>query len=146
MTKKKFIPKIKLGLLYLILIGLFAVTSCSHDEEYFPVTHKVVYKAEVSAGGTLTSASYNLPDAEPKPAANVSGTTWASPEVSAKLDLPVGKVSILGAVTIVKATGVNSSSTLKVQIYVDGILKKEVVATGQNLEATAQYNIEYKVN
>ena len=147
MTKKKIISTIKLGLLSLMVLSLFAaVTSCSRDEEKYDVTHKVIYKAEVSAGSNITSVQFNEPGREPKPAVSISGTTWVSPEITRTEKLSVGTAFPLTALADVKATGATISSTLKVQIYVDGILKKEEVVTGQNLKAIAQYDIEYKVN
>jgi len=148
MTRKKNLVKNSIkGFLSLILMGLLAVViSCSHDEEKYDVTHKVVYKAEVSAGSDITNVQFNEPGRDPKPAMNVSGITWTSPEVANTWKLAVGETHPLSALAIVKATGANASSTLKVQIYVDGILKKEKMATGQNLSVDIQYDIEYKVN
>ncbi|CAI8900888.1 hypothetical protein [Chryseobacterium sp. IT-36CA2] len=134
----------------LTLIGLLTVlTSCNNDDEkFYDVTHKVVYKAEGSAGVNITSVKYNSspPGVIIKSATNVSGTTWVSPELGGIERLPVGRVSSSRALAIVEATGANASSTLKVQIYVDGVLKKEEMATGQNLKVDLGYDVEYKVN
>ena len=148
MTRQKNLVRNSIkGFLSLILMGLLAVViSCSHDEEKYDVTHKVVYKAEVSAGSDITSVQFNVQGHVPKPAMNVSGTTWTSPEMPITWKLAVGEAHPLSALAVVKATGANASSTLKVQIYVDGILKKEKVVTGQDLSADIQYDIEYKVN
>ena len=148
MTKqKKLIRNTVTGFLSLILIGLLtAVISCSHDEERYDVTHKVIYKAQVSAGSNITSVQYNIPTRHLEPVMNVNGTTWTSPEVAGTEKLAVGEVKNMGAIVLVKATGANASSTLKLQIYVDGVLKKEEVFTGQDLTNDIQYDIEYKVN
>ena len=61
-------------------------------------------------------------------ATGVSGTTWSSSEI--KVDSGILTVKA-------NATGASISSTLKVQILVDGVVKKEVISTGQALTATA---------
>ncbi|WP_080780023.1 hypothetical protein [Chryseobacterium phocaeense] len=150
MTKEKnAFQKIATGFLFLIMAGLFAIIiSCKCEEEQdYEITHRVVYKAEGSPGVQIISARYhgyvgdNLVTAP-----NVSSNQWTSPEVKMTHRLPVGKINTEGTLAIVKATGADASSTLKVQIYVDGALKKEVTATGPDLNVEAQYNIDFKAD
>jgi hypothetical protein len=142
-TQKKVFQKIAAIFLPLLMIGLFAIaTSCHGDEERYEVSHKIMYKAEVSAGSNLKSViwQYHL-----DPATSISGTVWTN-ETTETMQLRVGEINNYTAIVKAKAIGANASSTLKVQIYVDGVLKKEVITTGQDLEARADYSVEYKVN
>lgn len=141
-TQKKVFQKIAAIFLPLLMIGLFAIaTSCHGDEERYEVSHKIMYKAEVSAGSNLKSV-YWQNHLDPL---TISGTVWTN-ETTETMSLPVGEIRNYPAVVKAKAIGANASSTLKVQIYVDGVLKKEVITTGQDLEARADYSVEYKVN
>lgn len=128
----------------LTLIGLFAlVTSCHGEEEKYEVTHKIVFKAEASAGSNITYIAHN---GEGFHEINVSGTTWTSSEITEKDRLRAGETVNRTKTVVAKATGASASSTLKVQIYVDGVLKKEVITTGQDLKSKADYDVEFKVN
>lgn len=97
--------------------------SCSKDKDdnNTPATHKVVFKAETSAGGTISRASYGV-DGDAHSATNLSGTTWSSPELTA----PAGAYN---ANIVINGVGTSNTSTLKVGIYVDGELKKEASAS-----------------
>lgn len=106
-----------------ILFATMLTASCSKDKDdnNVPATHKVVFKAETSAGGNIGTAVYGI-DADAHTATNLSGTSWSSPELTA----PGGAYN---ANIIVNGTGTNNTSTLKVGIYVDGELKKEASAS-----------------
>lgn len=116
-----------------VLLGF--VTSCSSDDDdqANPTTsHKVVFKAEASSGSGINTAVHGI-DGNVTTATSLTGTTWTSTEITA----PAGSVS---ANVAVNAVGANANSTLKVQIYVDGQLKKEGTSSGQYLSASASYN------
>ena len=141
MTKqKKLVRNAIKGFLSLVVLSLFTTfISCDHDRDdesqkkSTPTTaHNVVFKAEVSAGSTINSAMYGFNGEANVQATGVSGTVWTSPET--KIDG--------GGILVVKvnATGANASSNLKVQILVDGVVKKEVTSTGQAL--TAQFAVQ----
>lgn len=66
---------------------------------------------------------------------SLGGTTWTSPEITAPANATVASVVLNGM-------GANASSTLKVQVYVDGVLKKEGTGAGTALTATAQFNLK----
>lgn len=147
MTKQKSLLNncIK-GFLSLVVLSLFAViTSCRNDDDNnVSVSHKIVYKAELSAGSNITSAGYvDVPGGTVIYASGVSGTTWVSPETAKTIGVPKGSTASQTAFATVKATGANATSTLKVQIYVDGALVKEVTATGTDLKAEAKYEVPY---
>lgn len=112
------------------------VTSCSNndDDDNIPgtnKTHKVVFKAEASAGSNIEIAVYGI-DGNPTTATSLSGTTWTSPEITTE-------AGAFNANVAVNAIGANASSTLKVQIWVDGELKKEGTSSGQYLSASASH-------
>lgn len=129
---KKTTQKITLSILAFAIVSFMA---CSKDNKNnSPATsHKLVYKAEASAGSNINISVYGY-DATLTTASALSGTTWTSPEITAPANSNVATI-------MVNAMGVNISSTLKVQIFVDGVLKKEGTSTGTALSATAQYNL-----
>jgi hypothetical protein len=108
-------------------------TGCSKDDDAKPssTSHKVIFKAIASTGCNISVAAYGY-DNTPTSATGLSGTTWTSPEIT----VPAGTVV---ATASVSAEGVNASSSLKVQIFVDGELKKEGSATGEYLSASVSY-------
>ena len=116
-----------------LILGFFA--SCSNDDDdNVPGTnksHKVVFKAEASSGSNIDVAVYGI-DGNPTTASSLSGTTWTSPEVTTEGGAYSANVAV-------NAIGANASSTLKVQIWVDGVLKKEGTSSGQYLSASASY-------
>ncbi len=114
-----------------LLLGVTA--SCSNDEDNDEpqTSHKVVFKAQASSGSNIDIAVYGL-DSNTTTATSLSGTAWTSPEITA----PAGTY---GANVAVNAIGADANSTLKVQIYVDGELKKEGTSSGQYLSASANY-------
>ncbi|OBW42763.1 hypothetical protein AB670_00847 [Chryseobacterium sp. MOF25P] len=112
------------------------VTSCSNndDDDNIPgtnKTHKVVFKAEASSGSNIDIAVYGI-DGNPTTATSLSGTTWTSPEITTE-------AGAFNANVAVNAIGASASSTLKVQIWVDGELKKEGTSSGQYLSASASH-------
>jgi hypothetical protein len=114
-----------------IILGF--VASCKNDDDDVPETetHKIIFKAEASSGSNISKAVYGI-DGNPITVTGLSGTTWSSPELTT--EGPVYNVNV-----VVNATGADASSTLKVQVWVDGALKKESVSSGQNLSASTSY-------
>lgn len=117
-----------------LLMALFLgiTSSCSNDDDDNGTSHKVVFKATASAGSDMDMVTYGY-DTTLTTATSLSGTTWTSPEIT----VPAGAI---GVNVGMNAMGADASSTLKVQIFVDGELKKEATATGQALSAHANYN------
>lgn len=121
--------------LKIVFITLVAINliGCSKGEKPSSKPHKIIFKAEVSAGSSLNQATYGY-DATLTTVSSLGGTTWTSPEVTVPADATVATIST-------NAMGTNTSSTLKVQVFVDGVLKKESTGSGIALSAVAQYNL-----
>ncbi|VXB90526.1 MULTISPECIES: hypothetical protein [Chryseobacterium] len=110
------------------------VESCRKDDDDTSEdikTQKVVFKAEGSSGVNISKAVYGI-DGNPITVNGLSGSTWTSPEVTAE-------GVVYNTNVVVNATGVDAASTLKVQIWVDGQLKKESVSSGMTLSASTSY-------
>jgi len=110
------------------------VESCRKDDDDASEdikTQKVVFKAEGSSGVNISKAVYGI-DGNPITVNGLSGATWTSPEVTAE-------GVVYNTNVVVNATGVDAASTLKVQIWVDGQLKKESVSSGMTLSASTSY-------
>lgn len=113
---------------------LSLVESCRKDNDDTSEeikTQKVVFKAEGSSGVNISKAVYGI-DGNPITVTGLSGTTWTSPEITAE-------GVVYNSNVVVNATGVDAASTLKVQIWVDGQLKKESVSSGLTLSASTSY-------
>ncbi|CAI8901054.1 hypothetical protein [Chryseobacterium sp. IT-36CA2] len=146
MTKQKKVFQ-RFTTVCLALVGLLAVlTSCkgNDDDVQREITHKWYYKVEASSGSTINNIIY--PNHYEPMSPNVSltsinGTTWKSPEFERKTWIWSSGKGGEGLFTAIKAkaTGVDASSTLKVQIYVNDILVKEMKDVGQTLTAEANY-------
>lgn len=110
------------------------VESCRKDDDDASEdikTQKVVFKAEGSSGVNISKAVYGI-DGNPITVNGLSGATWTSPELTAE-------GVVYNTNVVVNATGVDAASTLKVQIWVDGQLKKESVSSGMTLSASTSY-------
>ncbi|MFY1047125.1 hypothetical protein [Chryseobacterium sp. GP-SGM7] len=127
---------LKRSFLMLVTAFIFGfVTSCKNDGDDVSEandTHKVIFKAEASSGSNISTAVYGI-DGNPITVNGLSGTTWMSPEITTD-------TKVYNSNVVVNATGANSASTLKVQIWVDGELKKESTVTGKNLSASTSYS------
>lgn len=133
--------KIKLNQLFkglfvavITVMVLSFVESCRKDNDDTSEDvkrQKIVFKAEASSGVNITKAVYGI-DGNPITVNGLSGTTWSSPEINTE-------GVVYNSNVVVNATGVDATSTLKVQIIVDGELKKESVTSGQALSASTSY-------
>lgn len=117
----------------LLIVTLFSACK-KDDKDDAPgrTSHKLVFKAVGSAGVNLSIVAYGY-DTQITSASNLSGNTWSSAEIN----VPASAVS---ANITINGNAVASTATLKVQIYVDGQLKKEATSTGTILSGTAQYS------
>ncbi|UWX58819.1 hypothetical protein N0B40_10195 [Chryseobacterium oranimense] len=134
MTMNQLLKGMFVVLLTTMFIGF--ATSCSNDDDDdnngpAKKSHKIVFKAIASSGSNIEVAVYGI-DGNPTTASSLSGTTWTSPEVTSE-------AGAYNANVAVNAIGADASSTLKVQIWVDGELKKEGASSGQYLSASASY-------
>lgn len=109
------------------------VESCRKDDDTSEdvKTQKIIFKAEGSSGVNISKAVYGI-DGNPITVTGLSGTTWSSPELTAE-------GIVYNSNVVVNATGLDAASTLKVQIWVDGQLKKESVSSGMTLSASTSY-------
>lgn len=131
--------KNKITSLIILVISIFSFVGCSRDSSddappATSTTHKVVFKAEVSAGSSISQATYGY-DSSFTSASSLSGVTWSSPEIT----VPANTTAVSATVY---AIGNSASSTIKTQIYVDGVLKKEATGSGEALIAHAAYNLK----
>ena len=111
------------------------VESCRKDDDHSSEdikTQKIIFKAEGSSGVNISKAVYGI-DGNPITVNGLSGATWTSPELTAE-------GVVYNTNVVVNATGVDAASTLKVQIWVDGQLKKESVSSGMTLSASTSYS------
>src|SRR5687767_14448557 len=118
--------KLSLRLLFFpALLCMLAFAGCSgKDDNPAPSGHKIKYKVEVSSGSTIHTVIYMAASGENTTLANLSVPTWESAEFN--MPASTGAVSIAAV-----GTAANASATIKVQIFVDGVMKKESSATGQ---------------
>lgn len=114
---------LKLFILPVLLFSLI-FAGCSKDDKPGKSGHKIKYKVTVSAGSTINTVMYMAASGQNTTVSSLSVATWES----AEFDMPAstGSVSLSGV-----GTAANASSTLKVEIIVDGVSKKESTATGQ---------------
>lgn len=116
-----------------ILVAGVLFTGCSKDKDTPDPSspRKVVFKAQTSADASISNAAYGY-DSEITYATGLSGTTWTSPEIT----VPGNALSVYANMG---GLGSSAASTVKIQIFVDGTLKKEATATGTQLVASVQY-------
>lgn len=134
--KKIKLSRVCKGLLIAVMtvMVLSFVESCRKDDDVSEdvKTQKIIFKAEGSSGVNISKAVYGI-DGNPITVNGLSGTTWSSPELTAE-------GVVYNTNVVVNATGVDAASTLKVQIWVDGQLKKESVSSGMTLSASTSYS------
>ncbi|HEY9259489.1 hypothetical protein [Chitinophaga sp.] len=126
LLKKILIPALLLATLF------SACKKDDNDNAPGKTSHKVVFKAVGSTGVDLNVVVYGY-DTQLTSNSGLSGNTWTSPEINVP-------ASAINAGITIDGIGTSNTSTLKVQIYVDGQLKKEGTSSGPVLAATAQYN------
>jgi len=136
--KKMRMNQLLRGALVAVITAMFIgfTASCSKDDDDNNVngagkSHKVVFKAIASSGSNIDVAAYGI-DGNPTTATSLSGTTWSSPEVTSEPGAYSANVAV-------NAIGPDASATLKVQIWIDGELKKEGTSSGQYLSASTSY-------
>lgn len=128
------ISKIKIAYVLFSLVLIQTLTSCSKNDAPKSSTKKIVFKAEASSGVLVKMVVYGF-DTDLTSISNANVQTWTSPEITIPADYNVATITA-------NAMGTNSSSTLKVKIFIDGVEKKVNTSTGTALSATAQYNLK----
>lgn len=129
--------KKKITSLFVLTMIALAFTGCSKDDgesEGAPIagTHKLVLKA-VASGSTINHLLYGY-DNEMTSVSGISETSWTSPEITLPVNASVANFTANGV-------GATDASTLKVQVFVDGVLKKEEVGTGTILSVRTHHNL-----
>jgi hypothetical protein len=122
--------KINLRFFTIILSALFFFAACSKDK-IDETTYEISYKVEGSGGVAITRIQYNTDNdggtevitipAEAKASSFESATTY--------------KLKQNNAYIVVYADGSDNNSTLKTQIFKNGVLAKEYTRTGTNLSS-----------
>jgi pyridoxal biosynthesis lyase PdxS len=130
--------KKKITSLFILTMISFAFTACSKDDggsENIPnaSTHTLVLKAETSSGSTLSHLLYGY-DSNQTTVSGLGVATWTSLEIALPENASVVNFSANGV-------GIDAASTLKLQIFVDGVLKKEEVGTGTILSVRTHHNL-----
>ncbi|MBW8683852.1 hypothetical protein [Chitinophaga rhizophila] len=116
----------------LAVLFSFAFVACSKDDDKpSSSSHKIYFKAIASEGSDISVAVYGY-DGKVTTASSLSGTTWTSPEI----EVPAGAISANAAVS---ADGASNTSTLKLQLFVDGELREEGTSSGSVLSASVSY-------
>jgi hypothetical protein len=118
-------------LLFPTLLCMLAFAGCSgKGDNPAPTGHKIKYKVDVSSGSTIHTVIYLAASGENTTLSNLSVATWESAEIN--MPANTGAVSLAAV-----GTAANASATIKVQIFVDGVMKKESTATGQTSFGTS---------
>ncbi|RAJ08181.1 hypothetical protein LX64_00828 [Chitinophaga skermanii] len=113
------------------LLVMLTVACSKDDDKPASSSHKVVFKAIGNTNAKIQSIVYGYDD-KITSHSDVNTATWTSPEVTT----PAGTLMVNMNVT---ALAPDASGNLKVQIFVDGELKKENVATGSALVGAVSY-------
>lgn len=122
--------KINFKFLTIILSALFFFISCS-KEKIDENTYEISYKIEGSGGVSITRVQYNTD--------NDGGSEVITIPAEAGLSSFESDVTYnlkqRNAYIVVYAEGSDNNSTLKTQIFKDGVLAKEYTRTGTNLSS-----------
>ncbi|MRG48902.1 hypothetical protein GFS24_27575 [Chitinophaga sp. SYP-B3965] len=111
-------------LLFPALLCMLVFAGCSgKGDNPTPTGHRIKYKAEVSSGSVINLVMYIAASGENTTISNLSVGTWES----AEFDLPASTRAVSFGAT---GTAGSANATIKVQIFVDGVMKKESTATG----------------
>ena len=126
--------KLSLRLLLLpALLCMLVFAGCSgKGDDPKPTGHKIKYRAEVSSGSTIHTVLYIAASGENTTISNLSTATWESQEFNMPASTAAVSFGALG-------TPANASASMKVQIIVDGVVKKESTSSGGILNASATF-------
>lgn len=120
--------------LLLAVAAIVCLSACSKSKDDSPASsvHKAKFRVEVSAGASIIGMTYGYDD-QFKTQSTPSGTVWESAEVT----IPAGARTVWMETS---GQSPNASGTMKAQIYIDGVLKKEVTSSGIALVGSPRYN------
>jgi hypothetical protein len=117
----------KYFLVFLSVLLISLIPSCTKDKIDENV-YDIEYKLEGSDGVKITTIQYNTDDAGATETINVPEEGEAN-----FFESETYRLKQRNAYILVYATGPNSSSTLKAQIFKNGVLAKEYIRTGTAL-------------
>jgi len=118
-----------------LILCTIVLFSCKKDEEKTG-SRKIVYKAIGSAGTNVSIAVVSTDGSGGvETFTSLTGSTWTSKEYTFPSSAVIANVGVTG-------TGPLATSTLTVQVWVDGELKAEGNSTGTVLSAQASHNIK----
>jgi len=134
--KTTILKNISLSIFTLLMVTTLLV-SCGKSNDSKPAgatatSHKVVYKA-TTTNGTIDIVDYTTATGDQSTVTGISVTSYTSAEIT----VPTSVGSVVFAVT---GGGSSASSTITVQIYVDGKLVKSNSGTGTSLSAGTSYS------
>lgn len=112
----------KLLFMAVVLLLTMFVSCSKKDTPHAQTPKKVVFKAQASGGASIKTIVYG-PDADARTLVNQNLASWSSEEMTIAAGTNNVKINVQG-------TGSGASSTITVQIYVDGVLKAEQSGTG----------------
>lgn len=135
MSKTNYYMKSCKMLLLPLLAFSIAIAACGgKDKDPAPSRNakKVYFKVTGSAGVSIFSAVYGY-DATLTTRTSIGGNSWTSPEITVP-------ASAIGSSCYANGSGPDAQATLKVEMFVDGELKKTGTSQGTALTAGAQMN------
>ncbi|SHG09089.1 hypothetical protein [Pedobacter caeni] len=115
-----------------LILSLTLLFACKKDKDDAPSngTHKVVFKAIGSAGTKVSTAVYTDGSGKTETFTSLDTQNWTSSEYT----IPSSARSVhFGA----NGIGVDASSTLVVEIWVDGVKAADGKSTGKILSSSA---------
>lgn len=116
---------------FTFLFGIIA--ACSSDNDNSIAGKKASFKVVGSNGANISTIVYAL-GSETFPVTNVNNTSWSSQEIT--IPNNVNTLSLSG-----NATGTSQSSSIRLEIYVNGQLKKQQTTSGTVMSTFTQYTI-----
>ncbi|WP_333696532.1 MmpS family transport accessory protein [Flavobacterium sp.] len=118
--------------LFLFFLLSIIITGCSSDDNSSN-SRKVTFKVVGSNGANITTIVYAL-NSETFPVLNVNSSNWTSEEITLPADVNI--LSLSG-----NAIGSSASSSIRLEILVNGQVKKQQSASGTVMSTFTQYTI-----
>jgi ABC-type oligopeptide transport system substrate-binding subunit len=111
------------------------LVSCSKSSDNKPsgsTSHKIIYKATATNGAVIDGVSYTDAQGDQTSLNGLNATTYTSPEIT----VPASQESVIFAA---EGEGTGASSTITVNIYVDGVIKKTNTGSGLGISIPTSY-------
>lgn len=124
--------KLLKNLLFVLLLTI-SLSGCSNDDGNSSNERKVTFKVIGTNGANITTIVYAL-DSETFPVLNVNSSNWTSEEITLPADVNI--LSLSG-----NAIGSSASSSIRLEILVNGQVKKQQSASGTVMSTFTQYTL-----